>query len=286
MKFTLGFSPCPNDTFIFDALVHHKIDTEGLTFEPVLLDVEALNRKAFATELDVTKLSFHAYAFVQQEYILLDSGSALGNRCGPMVIASEPFEPHKLSTKIIAIPGKYTTANFLLNYYLQTLPNYKPQTGRHIAMLFSDIMPAVQKGKVDAGVIIHENRFTYMQYNLHKIIDLGDFWEENTTYPIPLGGIVAKRNLPKEILQTLNRVLKRSIEYAFAHPQSSAQYVQAHAQEMDKTVIQQHIDLYVNQYSMDIGEQGKKAVNYMLNIAEQTQNISETCDIHFVSDLI
>jgi 1,4-dihydroxy-6-naphthoate synthase len=286
MKLTLGFSPCPNDTFIFDALVHQKIDTEGLNFEPVLLDVEALNRKAFHTELDITKLSYHAYAFVQQEYILLDSGSALGNKCGPLVIASEPLEPQKLTTKIIAIPGKYTTANFLLNYYLQTLSDYKPQIGRHIAMLFSDIMPAVQKGKTDAGVIIHENRFTYMNYNLHKVIDLGDFWEENTGYPIPLGGIVAKRTLPKDILQTLNRVLKRSIEYAFANPESSTHYVQENAQEMEKSVIQQHIDLYVNQYSIDLRQDGKKAVEYMLQVAEKTQNITDKADIHFVSDII
>ncbi len=285
MKLTLGFSPCPNDTFIFDALVHHKIDTEGLIFEPILLDVETLNRKAFNTELDITKLSYYTYAFVQQQYILLDSGSALGNKCGPLVIASEPFDPQQLATKIIAIPGKYTTANFLLNYYLQTLPHYKPQTGRHIAMVFSDIMPAVQKGKTDAGVIIHENRFTYMNYNLHKIIDLGDFWEENTGYPIPLGGIVAKRTLHKDVLKTLNRVLRRSTEYAFAHPESSANYVQAHAQEMEKTVVQQHIDLYVNQYSADLGEQGKKAVKYMLEIAEKTQNITDKAEIHFVSDI-
>lgn len=286
MKLTLGFSPCPNDTFIFDALVHHKIDTEGLTFEPLLLDVEALNRKAFNNELDITKLSYHAYAFLQSSYILLDSGSALGNKCGPLVIAAQPFEPHELATKIIAIPGKYTTANFLLNYYLQTLPHYKPQIGRHIAMIFSDIMDAVQKGKVDAGVIIHENRFTYTQYNLHKIIDLGDFWEENTHYPIPLGGIAVKRTLPKNILHTLNKVLKKSIEYAFKYPQSSKEYVQTHAQEIDPKVIQQHIDLYVNQYSIDIGEQGKKAVQYMLKVAEDTQNITEKASIHFVSDLV
>lgn len=285
MKLTLGFSPCPNDTFIFDALVHQRIDTEGLIFEPVLLDVEALNRKAFQTELDITKLSYYAYAFVQHEYVLLDSGSALGNRCGPLVIASEPFEPEQLVSKIIAIPGKYTTANFLLNYYLQTLPDYKSQTGRHIAMVFSDIMPAVQKGKIDAGVIIHENRFTYMQYNLHKIIDLGDFWEENTGYPIPLGGIVAKRNLPENILKTVNRVLRKSIEYAFDNPESSIPYVQTHAQEMDRSVIQQHIDLYVNSYSIDLGKVGKKSVQYLLDIAEKTQNITEKATLHFVSDI-
>lgn len=193
MQLSIGFSPCPNDTFIFDALVHHKIDTEGLTFNPVLLDVEALNRKAFEGALDITKISYYAYSFVQEDYILLDSGSALGNHCGPMVIAKTLFEPQELAKKIIAIPGKYTTANFLLNYYLQTLPDYKPQTGRHIAMVFSDIMPAVQKEKVEAGVIIHENRFTYMEYGLCKIIDLGDFWESTTRYPIPLGGIAVKK---------------------------------------------------------------------------------------------
>lgn len=286
MKLTLGFSPCPNDTFIFDALIHHKIDTEGLTFEPVLLDVEALNRKAFQTQLDITKLSYHAYAFVQKDYILSDAGSALGNQCGPMVIASQPFQAHTLTTKIIAIPGKYTTANFLLNYYLQTLPDYKPQTGRHIAMVFSEIMPSVQKGKTDAGVIIHENRFTYMNYGLYKIIDLGDFWEKNTKFPIPLGGIVLKRTLPKNILQTFNRVLRKSIEYAFQNPESSKEYVKTHAQETDNTVIQQHIDLYVNSYSIDVGKKGKEAIKYMLQIAEKTQNITDKADIHFISDIL
>ncbi|MCS7077957.1 MAG: 1,4-dihydroxy-6-naphthoate synthase [Bacteroidia bacterium] len=285
MQLSIGFSPCPNDTFIFDALVHNKIDTEGLKFNPVLLDVEALNRSAFEGSLDITKLSYYAYKFVQNEYILLDSGSALGSHCGPIVIAKTVFEPQQLSTKIIAIPGKYTTANFLLNYYLHTLPDYKPQTGRHIAMVFSDIMPAVQKEKVEAGVIIHENRFTYMEYGLHKIIDLGDFWESNTGHPIPLGGIAAKRNLPREILQKLNRVLRRSVAFALDYPESSQEFVRMHAQETKPEVIAQHIHLYVNHYTVEIGEQGKNAVKYMMQITNNTDE-QEIENIYFVSDLV
>lgn len=273
MELTLGFSPCPNDTFIFDALVHGKIDTEGLTFNPVLLDVEALNKQAFAGALDMTKISYHAYAYLREEYGLLRSGSALGNHCGPLVIAPQPFEANQLTQKVIAIPGKYTTANFLLNYFLQTQPNYKPQQGRHIEMVFSDIMPAVLKGKVDAGVIIHENRFTYTQQGLHKIIDLGDFWEDSTNFPIPLGGIIAKRNLGTETLQKINRVLRRSVEFALNNPKESELYVREHAQEMDYAVMQQHIQLYVNDFTVDLGEKGQNAVEHLYEIGQKAKFI-------------
>lgn len=258
MKLTLGYSPCPNDTFIFDAMVHGKIDTEGLEFDVELADVEELNRKAFNAELDITKLSYHAYAHLTEKYILLRSGSALGNNCGPLLVAARAIPKENLDDLKVAIPGKYTTANFLLSY---AFPNVKNK----IEILFSDIETAVLEGKVDLGVIIHENRFTYFERGLHKVMDLGEHWEKTTGLPIPLGGIVARRAFDKELLQKINRVLRRSLEYAFANPDSSHDYVCAHAQEMSYEVMQQHIQLYVNQYSLDLGKKGIAAVENMFD---------------------
>jgi 1,4-dihydroxy-6-naphthoate synthase len=255
---TLGFSPCPNDCFIFDAMIHGKIDTEGLTFVPVMEDVETLNQKAFKGELDITKLSFHAYAYLTKQYQLLNAGSALGNNCGPLLIANSQFEVQS-STKI-AIPGKYTTANFLLSL---AYPEVKNKT----EMLFSEIENAVLKNVVDAGLIIHENRFTYEQKGLKKIIDLGEYWETLSNAPIPLGGIVIKRNLEEDLKKRVDRVLRKSVEYAFANPSSSLSFVKQHAQEMEEEVMRKHIELYVNKYSVDLGEEGKMAVNLLFDKA-------------------
>jgi 1,4-dihydroxy-6-naphthoate synthase len=257
---TLGFSPCPNDTFIFDALIHEKIDTEGLHFEVQLGDVEQLNQKAFRQELDMTKLSYHAYAHLLPHYALLHSGSALGNNCGPLLIAKTDLNTANLSNKSIAIPGKYTTANFLLSLAF-------PEAQQKKELLFSEIEQAVLEGQVDAGLIIHENRFTYQDKGLVKLLDLGEWWENNTRLPIPLGGIVVKREHPVELQQRIDRVLRRSIEYAFAHPESSLPYVRLHAQEMDTAVMKQHIDLYVNDYSVDLGAKGRAAVQYLFDTA-------------------
>jgi 1,4-dihydroxy-6-naphthoate synthase len=257
---TLGFSPCPNDTFIFDALIHEKIDTEGLHFEVQLGDVEQLNQKAFRQELDITKLSYHAYAHLLPHYALLHSGSALGNNCGPLLIAKTDLNTANLSNKSIAIPGKYTTANFLLSLAF-------PEAQQKKELLFSEIEQAVLEGQVDAGLIIHENRFTYQDKGLVKLLDLGEWWENNTRLPIPLGGIVVKREHPVELQQRIDRVLRRSIEYAFAHPESSLPYVRLHAQEMDTAVMKQHIDLYVNDYSVDLGAKGIAAVQYLFDTA-------------------
>src|ERR1019366_5232120 len=243
-KITLGFSPCPNDCFIFDAMIHGKINTEGLQFEVVMEDVEALNQKAFTDELDITKLSFFAFAHVTKFYQLLNSGSALGKGCGPLLVANSKFKIE--STTKIAIPGKYTTANFLLSLAF-------PDAKNKVETLFSDIEDAVLSGKVDAGLIIHENRFTYEQKGLKKLIDLGEYWETLTNAPIPLGGIVAKRNLPNDLKQKINRVIRKSVEFAFANPKSSLNFVKAHAQEMSEEVMYKHIDLYVNNYSIDLG---------------------------------
>ena len=251
MKLTLGFSPCPNDTFIFDALVHHKIDTEGLEFEVVFADVEQLNKWALDGKLDVTKLSYHAFTYCVNDYALLDSGSALGNNCGPLLIK----KPNTILTSKskIAIPGKYTTANMLLGI---AFPKYQNK----VETLFSDIENDVIEAKVDAGLIIHENRFTYQDKGLEKVRDLGEFWEEETQLPIPLGGIVVKRALPLAIQQKLERVLRKSVEYALENPNSSADYVQCHAQAMEKEVVDAHVNLYVNDYSVSLGKKGRKAI--------------------------
>lgn len=260
MKLTLGFSPCPNDTFIFDAMIHGRIDTEGLEFELFLGDVEELNRRAFATDLDITKLSYHAYAHLVDQYVLLDAGSALGNNCGPLLIAKTPVPQENIPQLQIAIPGNLTTANFLLSVAF-------PAATQKTELLFSEIENAVIDGRVDAGLIIHENRFTYADKGLVKLIDLGEFWEQSTGMPIPLGGIVIKRNLPAAIIQKVNRIIRRSVEYAWANPEASADFVAEHAQEMDPVVRKQHIDLYVNSFSANLGYQGRAAVEYLFNVA-------------------
>ncbi len=261
-KLTLGFSPCPNDTFIFDALIHHKIDTEGLSFDIVLLDVEELNNKALNGELDITKLSYHAFAYVSHQYILLNSGSALGENCGPLLISKKKMSKTQIENGKIAIPGKMTTANFLFSIEY-------PDSNNKEAVLFSEIEKGVLSGEYDAGVIIHENRFTYKEKGLHKICDLGEVWEQKTKYPIPLGGIATKRDFPIELQQKVDRVIKRSIEFAFQNPKSSLEFVKQHAQEMDEAVMQKHIELYVNDYSIDLGEKGKSAIQYLMNKGQE-----------------
>jgi 1,4-dihydroxy-6-naphthoate synthase len=255
VKLTLGFSPCPNDCFIFDALIHQRVDTEGLEFAVHLADVEALNTAAFAAQTDVTKLSFHAFAHCSQSYVLLSAGSALGRGCGPLLISKRPIDFQEVAAGglHIAIPGSYTTANFLLGLAC-------PRARNRTAMLFSEIEAAVVDGRCDAGLIIHENRFTYQSKGLRKIVDLGEFWEEQTGHPIPLGGIVIRRALPDEVKLRVNRVIRRSVEYAFANRAASLPYVRAHAQEMSEEVMYRHIDLYVNEFSIDLGDAGRRAV--------------------------
>lgn len=264
MKLSLGYSPCPNDCFIFDALIHHKIDTEGLEFDVQLGDVETLNRQALKGELDITKLSFHAYAYVLEKYILLRAGSALGFNCGPLLVRRSTFEVQSngMDNLKVAIPGKMTTANFLLSL---AYPNLKNK----IEYVFSDIEDAVLRGEVDAGLIIHENRFTYEQKGLKKIIDLGEYWDSMIHAPIPLGGIVIKRSFDTELQQKVNRLIKKSVEFAFANPQSSMIYVKEHAQAMSEDVMKKHIDLYVNKFSVDLGIEGGKAVELMFNKAKE-----------------
>ncbi len=274
MKLSLGFSPCPNDTFIFDALIHQKIDTKGLSFDVQYQDVETLNQQAFAQQLDITKLSYHAFAYAAKDYELLDAGSALGFGVGPLLITKDAALaeelgalagkdlPGHLEKLRIAIPGKFTTANFLLGLAY-------PQLKDKVELVFSDIEDAVLSGKVDAGLIIHENRFTYYERGLSKIQDLGEFWEGSTGFPIPLGGIVVRRTLPQEVKLQINQLIAESVRFAFANPKSSAAYVREHAQEMEEAVMYKHIELYVNQYSEKLGEQGRKAVSFMFREAER-----------------
>jgi 1,4-dihydroxy-6-naphthoate synthase len=268
---TIGFSPCPNDTFIFDAMIHGKIDTEGIHFEAVMEDVEALNQKAFNAALDITKLSYHAFAYLVQDYILLNSGSALGNKCGPLLISKNKNEDWegKVAEMQIAIPGKYTTANFLLGYAFPKA-QYKKE------FLFSDIEKAVLNESVEAGVIIHENRFTYAQKGLQLLMDLGEYWENTTGFPIPLGGIVMRRNFSTALQQKLNRILRRSVEYAFANREAVMPFVKQHSQEMDETVMTQHINLYVNDYTIDLGDKGRAAVMHLFDRAMQNGQIPST----------
>ena len=270
MMLSLGFSPCPNDCFMFDAIVHRRIDMEGLEFSVCMADVEALNKAAFAGEADVTKLSYHAFAHCASTYVLLDAGSALGRNCGPLLVSKRAISKDEVGAgKVrIAIPGKYTTANFLLGL---AFPDARDRT----ELVFSAIEPAVLNGEYDAGLIIHENRFTYEAKGLKKIVDLGEFWESETGKPIPLGGIVANRSLPDEVKQRVNRVLRRSVEYAFAHRAASLPFVREHAQEMSEEVMYRHIDLYVNEYSVDLGAEGRRAVELLFERARAAGIIPE-----------
>jgi 1,4-dihydroxy-6-naphthoate synthase len=262
VKLSLGASPCPNDCFILDAIVHRRIDLEGLEFDVRLDDVEALNRRACAGDVDITKMSYHAYTFCADRYVALNAGSALGRNCGPLLISKRQIEPHEVAGGglAIAIPGRYTTANFLLGFAY-------PLCVTRIAMVFSEIEHAVLAGAVDAGVIIHENRFTYADKGLRKIVDLGEHWEQRTGHPIPLGGIVAHRALAADVVRRVDRVLRRSVEFARANPDASLPFVREHAQEMSEEVISRHIDLYVNDYSIDLGGEGRKAVEVLFEHA-------------------
>ena len=274
-KISLGFSPCPNDTFIFDALVHQKIDTEGLEFDVHLADVEQLNDKAFKQELDITKLSYHAMVFCLDHYQLLNSGSALGNGVGPLLIAKEKLTDAQINRAKIAIPGKYTTANFLLSIAY-------PNASNKEEYLFSTIEDALIKGDVDAGLIIHENRFTYQKNGLIKLLDLGDFWEDYSGGLIPLGGIVVNRSFEDELKQKIDRLIRKSIQYAFDNNGAASDYVKLNAQEMDQEIIQKHIDLYVNQYSLDLGSEGKRAVEYLFQAAIDKNIVTEITQPIFV----
>ena len=278
MKLSFSFSPCPNDCFMFDAIVNRRIDLEGLDLEIRMADVEALNKAAFAGEADVTKLSYHAYAHCTRDYVLLDAGSALGRNCGPLLISKRPISRDEVAAGSlkIAIPGTFTTANFLLGLAF-------PAALNRTELVFSEIEPAVLNEEFDAGLIIHENRFTYAEKGLKKIIDLGEFWEAETGAPIPLGGIVIRQRAPDDVKRAVNRVLRRSVEYAFAHRAASLPFVREHAQEMSEDVMYRHIDLYVNEYSVDLGSEGRRAVELLFERAVATGIIPAVREPLFLS---
>lgn len=260
-ELTLGFSPCPNDTFMFYPLVHGLVDTGGLSYRERLEDVETLNRLALAGQLDVSKVSYHALGHIRDNYALLRAGSALGRGCGPLLVAADNIDPTNLRGRTIAVPGRYTTAKLLLRLF-------DPGLDKFIVMPFNEIMDAVLKGNVDAGLIIHESRFTYHGFGLHKLLDLGEWWEGETGLPIPLGGIVARRSLGAETIAAVERALKAGVGYARSHPDEAARYIGEHAQEMSPEVCAAHIGLYVNDFSADLGEEGIRAITCLLQRAE------------------
>lgn len=261
VELTLGFSPCPNDTFMFYPLVHGLVDTGGISYRERLEDVETLNLLALAGELDVSKVSYHALGHIRDDYALLRAGSALGRGCGPLLVAAHRIDPADLRGRTIAVPGRYTTAKLLLQLFDPALDTF-------IVMPFNEIMDAVLSGSVDAGLIIHESRFTYQELGLHKLLDLGEWWEGETGLPIPLGGIVARRSLGAETISAVERALKAGVGYARSHPDEATRYIGEHAQEMSPEVCAAHIGLYVNDFSADLGDEGIRAITCLLQRAE------------------
>jgi 1,4-dihydroxy-6-naphthoate synthase len=262
MKLTLGFSPCPNDTYIFDAMVNGRIDTEGLEFDWFLADVEELNHRAMEESVDITKMSFHAYARAAAGYLVLDSGSALGRNNGPLVVSKRKIWPDELDDAVIAIPGRFTTANLYFSIFW-------PNAEHKREYLFSDIPEAVLSGEADAGLIIHETRFTYLSMGLSLVADTGAMWEEMTGLPVPLGCIVASRRLDQSAAAKVNRVIRRSIEYARSNPGESAGFIRQHASETEAEVTREHIKLYVNDYSLSLGDEGRRAIERLFTIARE-----------------
>ncbi len=262
---TLGFSPCPNDTFIFYALVNRVIDTEGLNFDLHIEDVETLNRLAMSRSLDVTKISCHAFHYLKDDYRFLRSGGAFGRGCGPLLISKNPFSEKDLAGKSIAIPGEMTTAYLLLKLFFDAAYGSKP--AKIVPMLFCDIPAAVRDGKVDAGLIIHESRFTYHEYSLSKVLDLGEWWERTTGLPIPLGGIIAKKSLGAEI-EKIEMLIRKSVEYSMANKNEAMPFIKKYSQELSEIVINNHIGLYVNQFTIDMGDEGSAALDELMRRAE------------------
>ncbi len=268
MKIRIGFSTCPNDTFIFDALINGKIDTEGIEFIPSLCDVENLNLMAFKGELDITKLSYHAWLHVWKEYQVLDSGSALGRGNGPLLVArNQGLDPRYVSLSV-AIPGEYTTANLLLR---MAYPLIKEKT----VFVFSDIEQAILNHEVDAGVLIHENRFTYQKKGLVLLRDLGAFWEETTAMPVPLGGIMAHRRLRQELVVTINRLIRKSLQTALDHPEGALPYMKTFAQSMDQDVLEAHVKTFVTENTVELGDEGHLAIQKLIEKSLEAGLINE-----------
>lgn len=257
-KIKLNFSTCPNDTFMFDALVNGKIDTKGVQFEIHMADIEELNTIAINSEPDVSKLSYATYPLIKDRYKIMSAGSALGYGSGPLLVSKHKIYKDEISSAVVAVPGEHTTANRLLDIAFSDIKVKK-------YYLFSDVSEAILSGEVDAGVLIHEERFTYMNKGLQLVADLGDEWERRFHLPIALGAIVIRRDMDIELQQQLNSLLVESIEYAFANPESSREFVKKHARELSDETIDSHIAMFVNKYSLNIGDEGMNAVNKLLN---------------------
>ena len=266
---TLGYSTCPNDTFIFYALAHNLIERRGLQFRIKLADVETLNQQARAGVFDISKLSFAAIGHLLDTYGVLRSGSALGRGCGPLVVARPGFNLNQIDSKKIAVPGMWTTACMLLGLYLSRKPDVVP-------MPFDLIMPAVEIGDLDFGVIIHEGRFTYKNYGLICLLDLGKWWEQKTSLPIPLGGIAIRRDIAPEIARSVETAIQESTLYGFKHRTETDSYIKRYAREMSSAVIRRHIDLYVNEFTVEIGKQGKEAVEALFEMARHRGILPES----------
>ena len=276
IKLTLGFSPCPNDTFIFDALVNKKIDTEGLDFEVALEDVQTLNQWALEGKLDISKISYGVLPLLTGNYFLLNSGGALGNGVGPLLISKKHIAALHIDECTVAIPGENTTAHLLFSLAF-------PHAKKKSFMVFNKIEDAILSDKVDCGVIIHENRFTYQKKGLKKILDLGEYWEEQTGCPIPLGGIVIKKTIDRQIALQVDKLIRKSIEYSFAHYPALTDYVKIHSQEMEEVVMRKHIELYVNDFSLDQGERGREAIQQLLRIYSSLNNININTEDVFIN---
>ena len=276
IKLTLGFSPCPNDTFIFDALVNKKIDTEGLDFEVALEDVQTLNQWALEGKLDISKISYGVLPLLTGNYLLLNSGGALGNGVGPLLISKKHIAALHIDECTVAIPGENTTAHLLFSLAF-------PHAKKKSFMVFNKIEDAILSDKVDCGVIIHENRFTYQKKGLKKILDLGEYWEEQTGCPIPLGGIVIKKTIDRQIALQVDKLIRKSIEYSFAHYPALTDYVKIHSQEMEEVVMRKHIELYVNDFSLDQGERGREAIQQLLRIYSSLNNININTEDVFIN---
>lgn len=277
LRLHCAFSPCPNDTFIFDALLHHRIPFEGIELKAVMEDVETLNQAAGKARYEISKLSFAALGHLRDTYALLRSGGALGRGCGPLVVARPGFTLTDLSDTVIAVPGRWTTAHLLL-----TLFSGKPLIVR--AMPFDRIMPMLQNETIDIGVIIHESRFTYENYGLVKLVDLGEWWEQTTGFPIPLGGIAVRRDIPIPIAAKIEDAISRSVQYAMRHPEASRDFVRRHAQEMDPEIAHKHINLYVNNFSINMGREGEDAARYLFEQASAKGLLPESTQPLFATE--
>jgi 5,8-dihydroxy-2-naphthoate synthase len=287
-ELSIAYSSCPNDTFIFNALVHNLIDTRGLKFNVALFDVETLNKKAFDACYDITKLSFAAFGSVRDKYRLLRTGAALGRGCGPLIISCPGKKLYDKLKPVIAVPGLGTTAYHLLQLYLKDLQaepgkEIEPQI---ISMPFEKIMPSVLEGESDFGVIIHEGRFVYTKLGFNLICDLGQWWEEKTLLPIPLGCIAIKKEIGKEVAERIEQLIKKSIQYARKNPDAGYEYIKKNAQELDDDVINQHIDLYVNEFTEELGEMGEKAVRVFFDRTEKAGIIPKSNETLFVSEMM